>query len=166
MVSIYRGERTHTTTTNRGTTHTPLVAMVRIIRHHTRPTPLPLNHPLAHQRAKAPCTPNVGAPTPNLSSPPPRTPQNKIYPLIPESHDCCNITRWLCHFSPVLALYARFSAILQNYRCHFCSPLIASTRLRAQRTRYVYFWSRYAPFYVRSITHIAHSLHGKRVSMT
>jgi len=63
MVTIYRGERTYPTTTNRGTTHTPSVAMVRI----THPTPyLPINHLLAHQRAKATHTPKVGTLTLNL----------------------------------------------------------------------------------------------------
>ena len=38
MVTIYRGERTYPTTTNRGTTHTPLVTMVRITFNLTRPT--------------------------------------------------------------------------------------------------------------------------------
>lgn len=41
MVSIYRGERTYPTTTNRGTTHTPSVAMVRITPLHTRPAHKP-----------------------------------------------------------------------------------------------------------------------------
>ena len=41
VVTIYRGERTYPTTINRGTTHTPSVAMVRITPLHTRPAHKP-----------------------------------------------------------------------------------------------------------------------------
>ena len=41
MVTIYRGEGTLPTTTNKGTTHTPSVTMVRITRPHTRPAHKP-----------------------------------------------------------------------------------------------------------------------------
>ena len=163
MVTIYRGERTYPTTTNRGTTHTPSVAMVRI----THPTPyLPINHLLAHQRAKATHTPKVGTLTLNLPSPHTRTPQNKICRIIFVLAHISLIAYHFLLFSPVPASYALFLTLLQNSRCRFRTPRTASARLRALRTRYVYFWSRYAPFYVRSITTFAHFLHGKHTSMT
>ena len=54
MVSIYRGERTYLTTTNRGTTHTPSVAMVRITPPHTRPAHKPPAYTSNSKRALHP----------------------------------------------------------------------------------------------------------------
>ena len=54
MVTIYRGERTYLTTTNRGTTHTPSVAMVRITPPHTRPAHKPPAYTSNSKRALHP----------------------------------------------------------------------------------------------------------------
>ena len=54
MVSIYRGERTYPTTTNRGTTHTPPVTMVRITFNLTRPTHKPPAYTSKSKRALHP----------------------------------------------------------------------------------------------------------------
>lgn len=54
MVSIYRGERTYPTTTNRGTTHTPSVTMVRITFNLTRPTHKPPAYTSKSKRALHP----------------------------------------------------------------------------------------------------------------
>jgi len=54
MVTIYRGERTYPTTTNRGTTHTPLVTMVRITFNLTRPTHKPPAYTSKSKRALHP----------------------------------------------------------------------------------------------------------------
>ena len=57
MVTIYRGERTYPTTTNRGTTHTPLVTMVRITFNLTRPTHKP---PAYTSKSKRALHPKIG----------------------------------------------------------------------------------------------------------
>ena len=57
VVTIYRGERTYPTTTNRGTTHTPLVTMVRITFNLTRPTHKP---PAYTSKSKRALHPKIG----------------------------------------------------------------------------------------------------------